>query len=683
MIALILTVLTLQRVSGQYLLSIAATTAAATATTARTARDMGVTTIIPVSSTTVKNMFDITETNNVQPREPQKIKLKRQDSTQKQSKSYDVRKSNHHSDFSRVSAAKLQNVNKHNNSQIQFSKLIYNNYKKRKFFNEEQIEVRQQKIIELQQRRRSKRGTAESIVTQLKTNNMESDNNSNRNSKNYRTFKSELSGNSNITTNRYNIKFSVEDSNQKTPSANNQKLLKLVMDGLGLEQLPNMKKINISQREYVTKYREYLRRVHDRKRRELAQLTYAIRNKVEQELESAPLRIVSIAPNVTKYDTYLRQKRNTQTFLNNFPHTKHEVTDAETVSNNFVLPRQQRNNNRKFRQKQTTMILHFALETNAAQLQPGDVEEANIRLMVIHSSALAVKPNKRKQKSKNRSCGSSVEKSGKGHANTTAANDKQKHLLNLKVYQRLGNGKRVCLDSSKVNIEIDHSRKYDTHSQWVQFDVTKAVETWLREERSNLGLEVQCDNCQRVGARILNDMSSPTNVDDVDADGAQLMPILNIIGHLGVSYKEIRSNKHSNSVEKSRHYHNVATFLNGQQRPSGAIDKLSCHKFNQRCCRHTMEVIFKEIKGFEFIIQPKVFDAGYCHGRCPPRYNPAHHHAMLQSLIWKQNRERAPRPCCAPSKLVELEVLHVDEKDSEKLKISTWTDMRVVECACS
>ncbi|XP_039967944.1 uncharacterized protein LOC120779654 isoform X1 [Bactrocera tryoni] len=240
MIALILTVLTLQRVSGQYLLSIAATTASATTT--RTARDMGATTIIPVSSTTVKNMFDITETNNIQPCEHQKIRLKRQDSAQKQPKSYVVQKSNHHSDFSRVSAVKLQNAKKHNNSQIEFSKFIYNNYKKRKFFNEKQIEVRQQKIIALQQRHRSKRGTVESIVTQLKSNNTESDINSNRNSKNDRTFKSELSGNSNITTNRYNIKFTVEDSNQKTHSANDQKLLKLVMDGLGLEQLPNMKK---------------------------------------------------------------------------------------------------------------------------------------------------------------------------------------------------------------------------------------------------------------------------------------------------------------------------------------------------------------------------------------------------------------------------------------------------------
>ncbi|KAI9575698.1 hypothetical protein GQX74_015018 [Glossina fuscipes] len=74
----------------------------------------------------------------------------------------------------------------------------------------------------------------------------------------------------------------------------------------------------------------------------------------------------------------------------------------------------------------------------------------------------------------------------------------------------------------------------------------------------------------------------------------------------------------------------------------------------------------------------------YCHGRCPPRYNPTHHHAMLQSLICKQDHRKAPlRPCCALSKRDELEILQVDEKDSEKLEISTSSDMQVVECAYS
>lgn len=362
MVAILLTVLTLQRVSGQYLLSIAATTAAATATTTSTeatstistksinrmaiasTRDIGTTTINPMISTTVKNMINITETNNFNDRQasnkskPPKTELKTQQSGQKPSKSYYneltllppiylslkdfdtqadgpsqnlwenyvgivsnadvitkhkftsesnasegmyihqmnndsrrkmqrnksvtytpahtgsrslVQKSNHRSVFSHVSAstAKLQNANKRN----KISQLIYN---KSKFFNEEQSQERQQKITALQQRRRSKRSTVESIVTQPKSNNTELVINSNRSSKNNPTFKSEISGNlagvfgtymaSNITTNKYSIKnpYTIEDSNEKEHSANDQKLLKLVMDGLGLEQLPNMKKVS-------------------------------------------------------------------------------------------------------------------------------------------------------------------------------------------------------------------------------------------------------------------------------------------------------------------------------------------------------------------------------------------------------------------------------------------------------
>jgi integrin beta 8 len=96
-----------------------------------------------------------------------------------------------------------------------------------------------------------------------------------------------------------------------------------------------------------------------------------------------------------------------------------------------------------------------------------------------------------------------------------------------------------------------------------------------------------------------------------------------------------------------------------------------------------MEVVFKDLEGFGFVLEPKSFDAGYCKGRCPPRYNPAHRHALLQSLIWKQNRDRAPRPCCAPNKLTDLEILHLDEEDNSKLKVSKWKDIGVLECACS
>ncbi|XP_011158786.2 LOW QUALITY PROTEIN: uncharacterized protein LOC105195192 [Solenopsis invicta] len=104
---------------------------------------------------------------------------------------------------------------------------------------------------------------------------------------------------------------------------------------------------------------------------------------------------------------------------------------------------------------------------------------------------------------------------------------------------------------------------------------------------------------------------------------------------------------------------------------------------NKKCCRHELTVMFKDLKGFEFIVYPKGFDAGYCKGRCPPRYNPAHHHALLQSLLWKEDRKRVPKPCCAPSKLDQLMIVYFDENDTTQLKVSYWKNIQVLECACS
>jgi integrin beta 8 len=51
--------------------------------------------------------------------------------------------------------------------------------------------------------------------------------------------------------------------------------------------------------------------------------------------------------------------------------------------------------------------------------------------------------------------------------------------------------------------------------------------------------------------------------------------------------------------------------------------------------------------------------------------------------MWKKDRDRAPRPCCAPNKLTDLEILHMDDNDPTKLKVSKWKDIGVLECACS
>ena len=448
-----------------------------------------------------------------------------------------------------------------------------------------------------------------------------------------------------------------------------------------------------------------MQRVHIRKRRELRGLDY-------DESFQRPLQLFSIVSNASllnqTYDTnkeisLLREKRyaleseeeeesdeeSNMERDNKKEYGKKRQTLEERVKNILFLKKKYqkpRSTKKQRDERKTNIRLMFALMPEILNLSSSDIEEANTRLVLIHSPILAIRNSKNKKtntrKPKKNSCISSTTENQKPSRHV--------NVLNIKLYFMQRAGKRILLDSQKIEIQVDLTKPDETHTQWLQFDVTKAVKSALDDKRlEHVVFELQCDNCKRVGARVLNDAyntAADAQVDDPSTEGYQLMPVLNIIGRFEQSQRSMRPHKYeshwndeNNNQESTtqRHYHHQSYNKNRHNR------RTNCYKSNQRCCRHPMEVTFKEIKGFEFIIQPKVFDAGYCHGRCPPRYNPAHHHAMLQSLIWKQNHHKAPRPCCAPSKLVELEVLHVDEKDSEKLKISTWSDMKVVECACS
>lgn len=445
--------------------------------------------------------------------------------------------------------------------------------------------------------------------------------------------------------------------------------------------------------------------MHIRKRRELRD----VHDILDDEYNLRPLQILSILSNSTLLyyedhdednSTNIQRKKREQNEWserldnNDDDQVNEEIVEAD-VSKQFkdilfVRKKHQKNRSTKKQRgdRKTNIRLMFGLMPQAVNIGSDDIEEANLRLVLIHSPTLSIRnqKSKKKIKYKNTSCGLNKFDREK---NTSIVD-----VLNLKLFFLSKTGKRTLLDGRKVDIHVDLTKPDETHTQWLQFDVTQAVKTTLADTRlQNVVLELQCGNCKRIGARILNDahntVGDAQDVDSANTEGYQLMPVLNIIGRFGQNnhtmrphkYESVQHNSSDNENRTQRQYHHQVHNNNKNQNHHNR--RTNCYKANQHCCRHAMEVTFKEIKGFEFIIQPKVFDAGYCQGRCPPRYNPAHHHAMLQSLISQQNRQKAPRPCCAPSKLVELEVLHVDEKDNEKLKISTWSDMKVVECACS
>lgn len=211
------------------------------------------------------------------------------------------------------------------------------------------------------------------------------------------------------------------------------------------------------------------------------------------------------------------------------------------------------------------------------------------------------------------------------------------------------------LDDNRLLVGSQHV-KFNT-SRWIELDLTGVVRSWNGGNSNNLDLEVRCSTCSSKGVFFLTEENNRGNFSSA--------PVLDVLLNERISTARKKRSDEDSFPDINRH--------------------TDCSKDNhrQRCCRHTMEVVFKDLPGFEFIIQPFRFDAGYCKGRCPPRYNPAHHHAVIQSLMWKKDKTRAPRPCCSPSKLADLEILHVDEKNSSALKVSTWKNMRVLECACS
>lgn len=156
--------------------------------------------------------------------------------------------------------------------------------------------------------------------------------------------------------------------------------------------------------------------------------------------------------------------------------------------------------------------------------------------------------------------------------------------ISLKIYQLIEPYGRVLVDTRTVPLD----EVYPT-SRWIEFDVSAAVENW-KTGASNLGLEIHCAGCDGMGVHIVHDTSAYS-------DSPELSPVLNVVGKM--LHREKRSRQHRHYLQNTKH------------RPR----KTDCTKENHKCCRHTMDVVFKELKGYEFIIQPKNFDAGYCRGK--------------------------------------------------------------------
>ena len=230
---------------------------------------------------------------------------------------------------------------------------------------------------------------------------------------------------------------------------------------------------------------------------------------------------------------------------------------------------------------------------------------------------------------------------------------------------------RVHLKSSEIG-----TRKV------VEFDVARTVQSWLLKSDDNHGFQLICSKCEEAGISF-DDVGGDTWL-EVDGRDSRVGAGWRRVGH------RRRSATTNSAASPFIDAMQTTTTSNQHQRHhvAGKNDCKATSGKKPRCCRRPMQVDLRDIPGFEFIQQPTTFDAHICVGRCPPRFNPTNDHSLLQSLMHLKTQhldkaERIPRPCCAPTKMEPLDILHIDEYDSSRLRVTHWKNVIVGECACS
>ncbi|GIX71164.1 hypothetical protein CEXT_280081 [Caerostris extrusa] len=71
------------------------------------------------------------------------------------------------------------------------------------------------------------------------------------------------------------------------------------------------------------------------------------------------------------------------------------------------------------------------------------------------------------------------------------------------------------------------------------------------------------------------------------------------------------------------------------------------------CCKRHLKINFKEI-GWDWVVEPKEFDAFICKGKCKKADDDfSSTHALMQSLLRLQGN-KVPYPCCVPGNSDDL-----------------------------
>lgn len=216
--------------------------------------------------------------------------------------------------------------------------------------------------------------------------------------------------------------------------------------------------------------------------------------------------------------------------------------------------------------------------------------------------------------------------------------------------------------NNQVMDTLVESRTIDlSRDGWEIFDITQVVQDWIEDPELNNGIEIY--------------------VDGIDA-GQLVFPSLNITERM--SSKSTTNTTTSKDIvipilEMNTHERSILKRVKRQNN----IERRDCVKGDgeSRCCRFTTTIAFSDLGWNDWILAPPDYEAHYCDGSCPDRFKMANTFAGIQARLHALYPNKFPKPCCVPSKLSPLTILHKDS--SGKYQFTDYPDMIVEDCKCA
>ncbi|KAK5850493.1 hypothetical protein PBY51_001371 [Eleginops maclovinus] len=225
-------------------------------------------------------------------------------------------------------------------------------------------------------------------------------------------------------------------------------------------------------------------------------------------------------------------------------------------------------------------------------------------------------------------------------------------------------------------------------STWETFDVTTAIQRWIRSGHQASVVDVVVDRKDCGALKDGEEGAGCLNMSQSVGDNTSAALIV-FSDDLGSRRRETKKElKEMILHEEETILHSGADWYKGNELPNEIPEAQHPRRRKRKaerehCHRTSLRVNFRDIGWDSWIVAPPEYDAFECRGLC---YHPLTEemtpskHALIQMLMNIRNPKKTNMACCVPIKLDPITVMY---QENGRLTIRyLYEEMKVAECGC-